>query len=159
MSFALGVAEMRRNDVDRQLFASLPYAACHHDRHSRHSQQVVRSHGELEVLIDSLQAAKHGLSDPAHGLGPAERLLNPFADSLAQPVTRMACGSRVDGTAPATSVVARHVRGDVALTATGDEVAGVIGFVGTETAATADAGGARRASPAPRDVRRCCRRG
>jgi hypothetical protein len=60
MSFASGVAKMRGNDVDRQLFASSPYAGWHRNRHSRHSQQIVRSHGELELLIDPLQPAKHG---------------------------------------------------------------------------------------------------
>jgi hypothetical protein len=58
MSFASGVAKMRGNDVDRQLFASLPYAGWHHNRHSRHSQQIVRSHGEVELLIDPRQPAR-----------------------------------------------------------------------------------------------------
>jgi len=69
-------------------------------RHLRHSDQVARQHGELELLIDSNKPAKHGLTDPPHGLAPAKVLFDTLANRLAQRVTEMACRARVDRTAP-----------------------------------------------------------
>jgi hypothetical protein len=59
----------------------MPDAGWYRDRHWRHSEQIVRSHDELELLIDPLQSTKHGLPDPAQGLGPAERPFDPFANA------------------------------------------------------------------------------
>jgi len=51
-------------------------SARHRRRYSGEAHQVVGGHGELELLIDSLQSAKHGLANPADGLAPTEVLLD-----------------------------------------------------------------------------------
>jgi hypothetical protein len=67
-----------------------------HHRYSGEAHQIAGGHGELELLIDSLQPAKHGLSNSADGLAPTEGLLDPFADDLADAVIRMAGSTAVD---------------------------------------------------------------
>jgi hypothetical protein len=59
----------------------------------------------LEGAIDLGQAAQIGLAQPGHRLHPAERLLDPFADTLARGIAGMACGASVDRRSPATRVL------------------------------------------------------
>src|SRR6266576_634460 len=103
-------------------------SARHRHWYPGNADQVVGGHGELELVIDSLQSAKHGLSNPANGLAPTERLLDPLANHLADAVTRVASRSTVDRATAATGVVGSDVRCHVAL-ATGDhEIGGVVGL-------------------------------
>lgn len=94
-------------------------------------------YGELELQVDALQSAVHGLSNPADGLSPTEGFLEPFADDLADAVTRMAGRATIDRAAPAPSVVGSDMGRDVALATGGDEIGGVVGFVGADAAAPA----------------------
>jgi hypothetical protein len=80
---------------------SLRYSGRHRDRHSGDAQQVAGGHGELELLIDTVQSAKHRLSNAAHRLAPAKVFLDPFANGLAHLVTGMASGTSVYRTAAA----------------------------------------------------------
>ena len=125
-------------------------SARHRDRHSGEAHQVAGGHGELELLIDALQSAKHGLANPADGLAPAEVLLDPLADDLAQAVARMASGAAVDRAAAAPGVVAGDVRRDLALATGGDEVGRVVGLVGADAAATGVPGSASSMATAAR---------
>lgn len=96
-----------------ELFAdSRCHSGGHRHRYSSEAHQIVGSHGELELLIDALQSAKYGLSNPADGLAPTERLLDPLADDLADAVTRMAGRAAIDRAAAAPGIVGRDVRCD-----------------------------------------------
>src|SRR5450755_2840599 len=128
---------IRRNGIRLPLFVSSRCSGRHRQRHSSDAQQVAGSHGELELLINPLQAAKHGLPDAADSLAPAEMLLDAFANDLAQAITGMAGGATVDRAAATSGVVAGDMRCYFPLTTPGDEVGGVVSFVGADTAATA----------------------
>ena len=127
---------MRRNGICRSRFGSLRHSGRHHHRHSSEAQQVAGCHRELELVIDSLQAAKHGLTNAANGLAPSEVLLDALADNLAQVITGMPGSAAVDRAATAAGVVTGDMRGDVPLAACGDEVGRVVGFVSADAAAT-----------------------
>jgi hypothetical protein len=45
-------------------------------RHSGETHQVAGAHGELELLIDAPQSAKHGLPNPADGEALAPELVD-----------------------------------------------------------------------------------
>src|SRR5436190_24087467 len=85
----VGKLWMLRNGVCCSRFGSLRHSARHHDRYSSDAQQIAGGHRELELVIDSLQATKHGLANAANGLAPPEVLLDAFADYLAQAITGM----------------------------------------------------------------------
>ena len=91
----------------------------HHDRYSSQAHQVVGGHGELELLIDASQTTKYRLSNATNGLAPTEGLLDPFADDLADAVTRMAGSTAVDRAAAATGIVGSYVGRDLALATPG----------------------------------------
>ena len=97
--------------------------------HSGNSQDVARRHRELEVLIDPSQSSEHGLTDAPDGLAPAEVFLYALADHLTQYVALVPGCAPVNRAAPATRVVARHMRHDVAVAACVNEVLGVVGLV------------------------------
>src|SRR5882724_3313004 len=97
--------------------------------HSGNSQDVARRHRELEVLIDPSQSSEHGLADTPDGLAPAEVLLYPLADHLTQYVALVPGRAPVNRAAPATRVVARHMRHDVAVAACVNEVSSVVSLV------------------------------
>src|SRR5579864_6242326 len=78
---------LRRDAVRLAHFGSSQHSARHHQRHSSDAHQVARGHGELELLIDPLQATKHGLANAPDALAPAEMFLDAFANALAQAVT------------------------------------------------------------------------
>lgn len=101
------------------------------EQYSGHSRQVARRHGQLEVLIDPLQAAEQCLPYVADRLAPAEVLLDALADRLTEPVAEMPGRARIDGAATAPAHVLGDVRGDVAAAAGGDEVGRVVGLVRT----------------------------
>src|SRR2546423_357935 len=101
----------------------------HCDRYSNHAQQVAGRHGDLKLVIDTPQSAKHSLSNPTHGLAPTEVLLDAFAHDLTKLVTGMARRAAIDRTAAATGVIAGNVRGDFALAASIDKVARVVSLV------------------------------
>src|ERR1700694_1646296 len=125
-----------RNRVRLPLFGSSRCSDRHRHRHSSDAQQVAGGHGELELVIDSLQATKHGLANAANGLAPPEVLLDAFADDLTQVITGMPGGAAVDRAATTPGVVAGDMRCYFPLTAPSDEVGAVIGFVGADAATT-----------------------
>ena len=97
----------------------------------RQADQVVGCHRQGELPVDFGQAAVPGLAQPGDGLGPAERLLDPLADALADGVAGMARGAAVDCRASPTGVL-RQVWGNVDLAEFGNEVAGVEALVCAE---------------------------
>src|SRR5918997_3784523 len=78
------------------------------------ADQVVGGSGEGEAPPDALEPSVAGLAQAARDLDPAERLLDPLADALAQGVAGMPRGSTVDGRGPV-RVVLGDVRGYVHL--------------------------------------------
>ena len=115
---------MHRNGVHLSLPGSLRCSGRRCERHSGDAYQVAGRHGELELVVDSLQPAKHGLANPADRLSPTEMFLDAFANDLAQAVARMARGASVDRASAAAGIVAGDVRRDFALAARSDEVGG-----------------------------------
>src|SRR3972149_4671144 len=76
----------------------------------RDADQVVGSGGEREEPIDQRAAAMAGLAQAAHGLDPAEALLDALALDLADGVAGMARGAPIDRRAAGLGVL-RPVRG------------------------------------------------
>src|SRR6266700_446088 len=111
------------------------YSGRHRSLHSGQTQQIAGSHGELELQVDAPQSAKHGLSNPADGLAPTEVLLDPFADDLADAVTRMTGGAPVDSATATPRVVGSDVGRDLALSTPGHEIGGIVGLVSADAAA------------------------
>src|SRR5215213_5833792 len=70
-----------------------------------------------------------GFAQAGGGLGPAEGLLDPFPDDLADFVAGVSGGASIDGRAPG---LGGHVRGNVDRAQLVDEVLGVIPLVGAE---------------------------
>ncbi len=134
------VAEVASRCADRlrgpSLFRSSRDSGRHREGHSSKSHQVARGQGQLELLVDAPQAAKHGLPYPADRLAPAEVLLDPLAHDLAQAITRMPCGTAIDGAATVPRVVAGDVGRDIPLATGCYEVDCVVGFVGANAAPT-----------------------
>ena len=104
----------------------------HRCQYSRHSSQVARQHRQLEVLVDSLDAAIRGLSNPADGLAPAEVLFDALANHLANAIADVPRGAAVDRAAALMRVVARDVRRHFARSAIPHKVAHVVTLVGAE---------------------------
>jgi hypothetical protein len=73
------------------------------------SGEVIGGHRERELPIDLEQAAMPHLAQAGHGLGPAESLLDAFADALRDRIAGMTGGALVDRRAAAICVL-RNVR-------------------------------------------------
>ncbi|AOJ83460.1 hypothetical protein WS86_22600 [Burkholderia savannae] len=80
------------------------------------------------MLVDSLDAAIRGLSNPVDGLAPAEVLFDALANHLANAITDVPRGAAVDRAAALMRVVAR----DVWRHLTRSAVAHVVSLVGAE---------------------------
>src|SRR5712691_12195261 len=94
-------------------FRSLRRSLQYHTRHSSDSDDIARDHGQLEVLVNTSQSPVHGLPDTAHGLAPAEVLLDALSDRLAQRIRSVSRRSSINRAATAARVVARHMRDNV----------------------------------------------
>ena len=81
-----------------------------HCRHSGHSHNVARQHIQIELLIDPVDAAEHGLADSPDCLGPTEMLFDALADPLADLVPVVAGGAAVDR---ALATVLKYYRNDM----------------------------------------------
>src|SRR5437870_7847784 len=92
------------------------------------ADQVVGCRDQISRKAGPLQTPEARATEATHGLHPAEDLLHPFADTLADAIPRMACCSTIDGT-PSPAGVLCHVRRDVALTHVRHELLGVIVLV------------------------------
>lgn len=104
----------------------------HRCQYSSHSSQVARQHRQFEVLVDSLDTAIRGLSNPANGLAPAEVLFDALANHLADAITGVPRCPSVDRAAALMRVVARDVWRHLARPAIPDKVAHVVTLVGAE---------------------------
>ncbi|AOJ71827.1 hypothetical protein WS78_23925 [Burkholderia savannae] len=80
------------------------------------------------MLVDSLDAAIRGLSNPVDALAPAEVLFDALANHLANAITDVPRGAAVDRAAALMRVVAR----DVWRHLTRSAVAHVVSLVGAE---------------------------
>ena len=78
----------------------------------RQADEVIGGHCEGELPIDLEQAAMPHLAQAGHCLGPAESLLDAFADALRDRIAGMTGGALVDRRA-----AARGVLRDVGVTA------------------------------------------
>src|SRR5450759_4035399 len=92
-------------------------------------RQVVRRSDQVAGVVHALQMAVAGLAEAAHGFHPAEDLLHPFANSLADRVARPTGGPPVDGTAPPTADVLGHMRRHLLCAQRGHTVLGVVALV------------------------------
>src|SRR6266545_7247722 len=110
-------------------FCSLRRSLRYRARHSGDSDDIARGHDQLEVLIDPSQSPVHGLPDAAHGLAPAEVLLDALSDRLAQRIRSVSRRAPINRAAAAARVVARHMRDNVSHPAGVDAVLRVIGLV------------------------------
>ena len=100
--------------------------SCWSRTESGDSQEVVGSGDQIGMHLHPLATAIARAPQPADGLHPAEGFFDPFADPLADRVTRMAYGAGVERRAARSRQVLRHVRGDLERAAGLDEVAGII---------------------------------
>jgi len=76
--------------------ASVPHAASGGDRFPQ-SGEVAGRHGEGEADGDAFEAALDGLGHAAHGLGPAEALLDPIAVFPGEGMAGVAGAAAIDG--------------------------------------------------------------
>lgn len=95
-------------------------------QYSGDAHDVARRHGELDLLIDPPDAAKDCLSKSPHRVAPTEVLLDALADDLADSIPLVAGGPSVDRAAAASLGVLRYMGRDIACSARGDEVCGVV---------------------------------
>ncbi len=96
-----------------------------------HSHQVVRRVSEQAQMVDLGHSADLHLTQRAHGLAPAEGLLDPLTDALADRVPRMSCGAAINGRAAVRGVLG-HVRRGITAAQLVDEVGGVVAPIGTD---------------------------
>lgn len=104
----------------------------HRVHYSRHAREVARNHRELEVLVDPLDAAIHGLPDTADRLAPAEMLLDTLADDLAHLVSRVPRCTVIDRSATRVGIIACDMRGHISHSAIVYEIMRVVRLVGTD---------------------------
>ena len=91
--------------------------------------QVIGCHREGELPSDAAEPAVPRLAELGRSLGPAEGLLDPLPDRLADPVAGVAGGASIEGGA---ARLRGDVRGDVEGAKLADEVLGVVALVGAE---------------------------
>ena len=87
--------------------------------------KVVGGHGEGELPVDFRQPAMPHLAQAGHRLGPAEGLLDAFADALGDRISGMAGGAGVDRRT-ATAGVLRNMRRDRLVAQLHNKFAGVV---------------------------------
>ena len=98
------------------------------------ASEIVGSRGEHEEPFDQLAPAVSCLAHDPYRLHPAKRFLDPFAFALADLVTAMAGGARIDRRATS-RIVLGDMRHAALFAAAGDEVGGVVVLVVVERAA------------------------
>ncbi len=89
-------------------------------------REIAGRHGHRELRSDPLDAAVDGLGHTAHGLGPAEGLLDLLAAALGQSIAGMARGSAVDRGMPS---LPGDMRRDNHAAQVGDEIGAVVSLV------------------------------
>src|SRR5437763_2931622 len=95
------------------------------------ADEVIGGHREGELPIDLEQSAMPHLAQAGHCLGPAEGLLDAFADALRDRIAGMTGGALVDRRAAATGAL-RDVRGDGLVAQCHHKIGTVIALVGAE---------------------------
>src|SRR6201993_2856088 len=98
--------------------------SCGSSQQSCDSEQIVGGADQIGVHLHPRAAAVACLAQTADGLHPAEGLLDSFTDRLADCVTRMTSGPRVESGTSRPRIILRHVRGDIERAAGRDETAG-----------------------------------
>src|SRR6516165_1588593 len=97
------------------------------------ANEVVGSGRENEEPFNQAATAVPGLAEATNGFQPAERLLDLLSLDRADAIARVARGPRVN-CRPAIGVILGHMRRAATLATSGDEVRGVIVFVGAHGA-------------------------
>jgi hypothetical protein len=96
-----------------------------------HPHEVVGRVGEQAQMIHSRHAADLRLAQRTDRLAPAEGLLDPLEDALADRVPRMSGSAGINGRAAVRDVLG-HVRGGIPTAQLVDEVGAVVAPVGTD---------------------------
>ena len=99
--------------------------SCGSRHQSRNSEQIVGGADQIGMHLHPRAATVARFAQTADGLHPAEGLLDSLTDPLADRVTRMTSGPRVEGRTAAPRIILCHVWGDGERAAGGDELAGV----------------------------------
>ena len=121
------------------MLVALPVSSRGHRPKVPQSDQVVGSHREGEHPSDACAASESRLAAQSYGLQPAEHFLDALAESLADPVARVACGARVERG----DLLLGHVRRHGERAQTRDEVPVVVVLVRAERGPTAPSSSVR----------------
>jgi hypothetical protein len=106
--------------------------SCGSRHQARDSEQVVGSGDQASVHLRSFASTVASFAQAADGLHPTERVLDPFADPLADRVARMAHGAGIKRGAAPTPPVLGHARSDLERTAVGHKIVGVVTLVAAQ---------------------------
>src|ERR1700746_3964583 len=93
------------------------------------SEQIVGGANQIGVHLHPLAAPVGCLAQTADGLHPAEGRLYSFPDPLADRITRLTGGARVERGTSRPRIILRHVRGNVECATARDEAAGVVALI------------------------------
>src|SRR3972149_587152 len=115
MAFKTGITSneaLKVEPLERLCDTSGSFFSSHHLllHKFRHSQKVVGGAGKPSRQLSPVSAFEPGLPEPAGGLHPAEDLLNPLTDTLADGVARMPGGAAVDGGTAFPCSISSHMR-------------------------------------------------
>src|SRR6201981_3037725 len=106
--------------------------SCGSSQQSCDSEQIVGGADQIGVHLHPPAAAVARLAQTADGFHPAEGLLDSFTYPLADCVTRMTSGPRVESGTSGPRVILCHVRGDIEPAAGRDELARVIALIAAQ---------------------------
>src|SRR5215472_14331506 len=106
--------------------------SCRNRHQPCNAEQIISGADQISVHLHSLATAVACFAQTAGGLHPAERFLDSFAYPLADRVTRMMSGPRIEGRASWPRIVLRHMGSDIERAATSDEVTGVKALITTQ---------------------------
>src|SRR5271154_1544809 len=98
------------------------------------ANEVVGGRGQYEEPLHQVSSSMACLAQPADGLDPAERLLDPLALDRADAIAGMTGGARIDGRT-AIGVVLRDMRRAATFATAGNKLGSVIILVGSDRAA------------------------
>jgi len=93
------------------------------------SEQIVGGANQIGLHLHPLADTVARFAQTADGLHPAEGLLDSFTDPLADRISRLTGGPRVECGTSGTRLILRHVRGNVECPTGDDEVAGVLTLI------------------------------
>src|SRR5262249_53747253 len=111
-----------------------------------YSEQIVGGTNQIGVHLHPLAATVGRFAQTSDRLHPAKGFLDSFADRLADDITRLTGGARVESGTSRPRIILRHVRSNVECATGGNEAAGVVALIGAQ----GDAAAARPSFGGPR---------